>query len=93
MEELIEKMKVEGKDIHGNKTGDNRESASPRMPELRRDSTQTSQTSDNSRSQRDFSEIGAEYGSTRFLGTAFFRSLTDEVRLTLSVSFRFEQES
>ena len=75
MEDLIEKMKVEGKDINGARTSETRDSASPRIPYLNREA------SEGSRSQDGGSPSGD--GTTRFMGSAFFRSLTNEVCITL----------
>jgi len=74
MEQLIEKMKGEGKDIHGNSTAKSQSSRSPSMPQI------TREISEGSRSQDGGSEVVGE-GSSRYIGSAFFRSLTDEVSL------------
>lgn len=77
MEELIERMKVDGKDIHGNKVAEDPNSGSPCMPNIRRDSTQKSDTS---KSQRENCEEGGVNNSTLFTGGAFLKSLMNEAR-------------
>lgn len=77
MEDLIEKMKVDEKDIDCNKIAEDRSSASPRMAGIRRESTEKSDTS---RLQRDNSEEGVGNDSTLFTGGAFLKSLINEAR-------------
>jgi len=81
MEELIEKMKVDGKDVHCDKIAEDRDPASPRMPDIRRASTQKSDTS---RSQIENCEEGGVNNSTLFTGGAFLKSLMNEVRPTFT---------
>ena len=66
MEELIEKMKVEGKDMDGNKLGpyDSESSMEPDSKGLASEESQDNDTDVN-----------------RFIGSAFWRSLTNEVGL------------
>ena len=73
MEELIERMKVEGKDLTAGKVMESRDSASPRIPYLNRE------PSESSRSQDGGSGSPSTDGTARFMGSAFFRSLTNEV--------------
>ena len=75
MEELIEKMKTEGKDFSGNKVAQDRGSRSPSMPQISREA------SHGSRSQDDGGSDATGEGTTRYIGGSFFRSLTNEVRL------------
>lgn len=73
MEELIEKMKAEGKVVNaGNPTLEDHGSASPRTQQSRR------QMSDGSRSQGEGGSDAGD-GTTRYIGSAIFRSLTSEV--------------
>lgn len=71
MEELIEKMKTEGKDMDGNKIG----SFGPASPE----------TPDSKGSMSDGTRSSQETGIdvSRFIGSAFWRSLTNEVGINL----------
>lgn len=72
MEELIEKMKTEGKVVNDDGYTGDCTSASPRTQQLRR------QMSDESRSQGDGGSDAGD-GTTRYIGSAIFRSLTSEV--------------
>lgn len=75
MEELIEKMKVEGKDTNGNDlVVEDSKPTTPRVPQLGRE------MSEGSRSLDDGGQDAMGDGTTRFIGSAFFRSLTNEVR-------------
>ena len=71
MEELIEKMKTEGKDMDGNRIG----SFGPASPE----------TPDSKGSMSDGTRSSQETGIdvSRFIGSAFWRSLTNEVGINL----------
>ncbi|KAL6718136.1 hypothetical protein ACLMJK_004223 [Lecanora helva] len=71
MEELIEKMKAEGKGIGGNKSAEEQGSRSPSMEQISRE------ISGDSKSQGSPDLAGD--GTTRYIGSAFFRSLTTEV--------------
>ena len=73
MEELIEKMKVEGTSPLINTIEDPRRSNSPRSPQI------TRRTSEESRSQESVGTENAGDGATTFMGSGFFRSLTNEV--------------
>ena len=75
MEDLIERMKTDGKDIGGKKPTDSRDSRSPSMPMISRE------MSEGSRSQDDGGSDIAGDGTSRYIGSAFFRSLTSEVWL------------
>ena len=70
MEELIEKMKVEGKDVNGKKLV---EEASP-SPE-----TSRSRHTSEARSPGSNGPDPAEDGMSRYIGTHFWRSLSSEV--------------
>lgn len=77
MEELIEKMKIDGKDIHGNKIAEDRHFASPRLPDIGQESIQKSDTSN---PQRENPKEGGVNNSTLFTGGAFLKSLVNEAR-------------
>ena len=81
MEDLIERMKTEGKDFNGKKPVDSRDSRSPSMPMI------TREISEGSRSQDDGGSEVAGDGTSRYIGSAFFRSLTSEV---LSIQHRWD---
>ena len=70
MEELIEKMKVEGKDVNGKKLVDDG-STSP-------DTSRSRHTSE-AQSPGSNGPDPAEDGMSRYIGTHFWRSLTNEV--------------
>lgn len=72
MDELIERMKVNGKDIHGNKIAEDRISARPCVPGIRREHTQDS---DVPRSQRENGQEDGGNESTLFMGGAFLKNL------------------
>ena len=70
MEELIEKMKVEGKDVNAKKPVED-ESTSP-------DTSGSRQTSE-TRSPGSNAPDPVEDGMSRYIGTHFWRSLSSEV--------------
>ena len=76
MEELIEKMKVEGKDVNGKKLVDD-ESTSP--------GTTGSRHTSEARSPGSNAPDPAEDGMSRYLGTHFWRSLSSEVGAILLI--------
>ena len=81
MEELIERLKSEGKDTNVGRAVEESSSRSPSMPQI------TRETSAGSRSQDGGSDVTGD-GTTRFIGSAFFRSLTNEVCLNQSLDYR-----
>ena len=77
MEELIEKIKVEGKDVNGKKAGEDG-SISP-------DASRSRHTSE-ARSPGSNGPEPAEDGMSKFIGTSFWRSLSSEVRSNILMS-------
>lgn len=77
MEELIEKMKVDGKDVNAKKPGEDG-STSP-------DASRSRHTSE-ARSPGSNGPEPAEDGMSKFIGTTFWRSLSSEVRSNLLMS-------
>ena len=75
MEELIEKMKAEGKGTNNNKAADGESSRSPSMSQISREVSGASASQEDGRSN-----ITGD-GTTEYIGSAFFRSLTNEVRI------------
>lgn len=83
MEELIEKMKVEGKDVNGKKLVEDG-SMSPDTSRSRHTSEACSPGSND--------PDHAEDGMGRFIGTHFWRSLSSEVRALIRTSQRNEPQ-
>ena len=79
MEELIEKMKVEGKDVTGKKLVEE-PSPSP-------DTSRSRHTSE-ARSPGSSAQDPAEDGMNRFIGSYFWRSLSSEVGANILVCQR-----
>lgn len=90
MEELIERIKVDGKDVHGNKIAEDRISARPSMPGIRRESTEDSEVP---KSQRENCQEDGGSESTLFMGGAFLKSLMNEVRLAFYISEHNEKKN
>ena len=76
MEDLIEKIKTEGRESNDSSVTEDRESRSPSVPQIRRE------LSEESRSQDGGSEIPGE-GTKKYIGGAFFRSLANEVQFLI----------
>ena len=77
MEELIEKMKAEGKSINSSKPAEGDSSRSPSMSQISR---KVSGASASPSPEEGRSNITGD-GTTEYIGSAFFRSLTNEVRV------------